>query len=139
MNKRRTVLITGASSGIGKATALLFHELNWNVIATMRSPELEYDLKELSHIFVTQLDVTDATSIRAAVEEGVERFGTIDVLVNNAGYGAYGLLEATSTEKIRRQFETNVIGLLEVTKAVLPIFPTRRQGVFINLSSIVGK
>jgi NADP-dependent 3-hydroxy acid dehydrogenase YdfG len=68
MNKRRTVLITGASSGKGKATAQLSHEWNWNVIATMRAPELEHDLKELSHILATQLDVTDATSIRAAVE-----------------------------------------------------------------------
>src|SRR5262249_32448458 len=113
MNK--TILITGASSGIGKATAKYFQERGWNVVATMRNPTNEQELTGLPNVLVTWLDVQDPTSIRSAVEAGIARFGTIDVLLNNAGYGAYGPLEATSTEKIRRQFDVNVMGLLETT------------------------
>ena len=114
-----TILITGASSGIGKATAKLFAERGWNVIATMRRPEAEDELTALDNVLVTRLDVTDEASIRQAVAQGLERFGQIDVLLNNAGYGAYGLLEAFPMDRVRRQFDTNVIGLLEVTKGVL--------------------
>ncbi len=116
----KTILITGASSGIGKTTARFFHDKGWNVVATMRSPDKEKDLSQLDNVLVVGLDVLDSASIAAAVEAGIERFGKIDVLLNNAGYGAYGLLEATPMEKIRRQFDVNVIGLLETTKAVLP-------------------
>lgn len=115
-----TILITGASSGIGKATALRFQADGWAVIATMRDPAAGADLAALDNVLVTRLDVTDGASIAAAVAAGIARFGRIDALVNNAGYGAYGPLEAFSTDRIRRQFDTNVIGLLEVTKAVLP-------------------
>ncbi|MGC4087937.1 MAG: SDR family NAD(P)-dependent oxidoreductase [Polyangiaceae bacterium] len=90
-------------------------------------------------VFVARLDVQDSASIAAAVGAGIERFGTIDVLLNNAGYGAYGLLEATSMEKIGRQFEVNVLGLLETTKAVLPHFRANKSGTVINISSIGGK
>jgi NAD(P)-dependent dehydrogenase (short-subunit alcohol dehydrogenase family) len=88
---------------------------------------------------VTRLDVTDPASIRSAVAAGIERFGAIDALLNNAGYGAYGPLEATPMEKVRRQFDTNVVGLLEVTKAVLPHFRARGRGVVVNVSSIGGR
>jgi NAD(P)-dependent dehydrogenase (short-subunit alcohol dehydrogenase family) len=135
----KTILITGASTGIGKATATFFHEKGWNVAATMRTPDREQELSKLDNVLVTRLDVTDTASIKAAVAETIERFGNIDVLLNNAGYGAYGLLEATPMEKIRRQFDTNVIGLMEVTKAVLPHFRANRDGVIINVSSIGGK
>jgi len=134
-----TILITGASSGIGKATAHYFQQKGWNVIATMRSPQKETELTQLDHVLVTRLDVQEAASIVSAVEEGLARFGTIDVLLNNAGYGSYGLLEATPTEKIRRQFDVNVIGLLEVTKVVLPHFRAINDGVIVNISSIGGK
>ena len=134
-----TVLITGASSGIGKATARFFQAKGWNVIATMRSPEAETELTSLDRVLVTRLDVTDATSIDSAVAAGLAKFGHIDVLVNNAGYGAYGPLEAFSMERIRRQFDTNVIGLLAVTKAVLPHFRVRKTGTIVNISSIAGK
>ena len=137
MNK--TILITGASSGIGKVTAKLFHDKGWNVIATMRKPEAEEELIKLDNVLVTRLHVTDADSTQMAVAAGIERFGKIDVVVNNAGYGAYGPLEATPMEKVRRQFDTNVIGLLETTKAVLPHFRTNRKGVIVNVSSIGGK
>ncbi len=135
----KTILITGASSGIGRTTAELFQEKGWNVVATMRKPEAEEELSGLKNVLVTRLDVTDDASIQAAVAEGIERFGQIDVLLNNAGYGAYGPLEATPSENIRRQFETNVIGLLETTKAVLPHFRANGAGTIVNVSSIGGK
>jgi NAD(P)-dependent dehydrogenase (short-subunit alcohol dehydrogenase family) len=135
----KTILITGASSGIGKATALRFQSEGWNVIATMRDPAAGADLAVLDNVLVTQLDVTDAVSIASAVSEGIARFGRIDALLNNAGYGAYGPLEAFSTERIHRQFDTNVIGLLEMTKAVLPHMRANRAGTIVNISSIGGQ
>lgn len=135
----KTILITGASSGIGKATALRFQSEGWNVIATMRDPAAGADLAALDNVLVARLDVTDAESIASAVDEGIARFGQIDVLLNNAGYGAYGPLEAFSTERIHRQFETNVIGLLEVTKVVLPQMRANRAGTIVNISSIGGQ
>lgn len=134
-----TILITGASSGIGKATALRFQFEGWNVIATMRDPASGADLAALDNVLVTRLDVTDSASIVTAVAEGLARFGRIDALLNNAGYGAYGPLEAFSTDRIRRQFDTNVIGLLEVTKAVLPEMRANRAGTIVNISSIGGQ
>ncbi|MBT3041011.1 MAG: SDR family oxidoreductase [Candidatus Thiodiazotropha endolucinida] len=135
----KTILITGASSGIGKATAKYFQEKGWNVIATMRTPEKETELNRLDNVLVTRLDVTDSDSIKSAVTKGIERFGQIDVLLNNAGYGAYGPLEAFPMENIRRQFDTNVIGLLETTKAVLPHMRKQKSGTIVNVSSIGGK
>lgn len=135
----QTVFITGASSGIGKATALLFHEKGWNVVATMRNPEKETELTQLPNVLVTKLDVLDTVSIQNAASEAIRTFGSIDVLVNNAGYGAYGPLESFSKEKIVRQFDTNVIGLIDVTKMLLPHFRERNKGTIINISSIGGK
>lgn len=139
MATTRTVFITGASVGIGRATAELFQKNGWQVVATMRKPAAGKELAELDRVLVTRLDVTDAASIHAAVAAAVERFGAIDVLVNNAGYGAYGVLEATSVETMRRQFETNVIGLLAVTKAIVPGFRKRGSGIIVNVSSIAGR
>jgi NAD(P)-dependent dehydrogenase (short-subunit alcohol dehydrogenase family) len=135
----RTILITGASSGIGKSSARRFQAEGWNVIATMRSPELETELNALDRVLVTRLDVLDVASIGAAVDEGLGRFGRIDALLNNAGYGAYGPLEATPLEKVRRQFDVNVVGVLATTQAVLPHFRRQRSGVIVNISSIGGK
>ncbi len=134
-----TILITGASSGIGKATAEFFQAKGWNVVATMRNPEADADLKALDRMLVTRLDVTDPASIEAAVSEAIAKFGQIDVLVNNAGYGAYGPLEVFPMDRIRRQFDTNVVGLLEVTKAVLPHFRAQKSGTIVNISSVGGK
>lgn len=136
---KQTILITGASSGIGKETAKLFQSKGWNVIATMRNPEQETVLNKLEHVLVTKLDVLDLDSIRQAVNEGIQKFGSIEVLLNNAGYGAYGPLESFPREKILRQFNTNVIGLLDVTRAVLPHFRENRKGIIINVSSMGGK
>jgi NAD(P)-dependent dehydrogenase (short-subunit alcohol dehydrogenase family) len=137
MNK--TILITGASSGIGKETAKLFQSKGWNVIATMRNPERETELLQLPNVLVTKLDVLDFDSIQKAFAEGIHKFGSIDVLLNNAGYGAYGPLEAFSRDKILRQFNTNVIGLLDVTKTIMPHFRQNKKGIIINISSIGGK
>ena len=134
-----TVLITGCSAGIGKAAAEFFQQKGWNVVATMRSPDAGRDLAVLENVLVTRLDVTDEASIAAAVKAGVERFGRIDVLVNNAGYGVYGLLEATSLDSMRKQYETNVVGMLAVTKAVLPGMRQSRSGVVVNVSSVISR
>jgi short-subunit dehydrogenase len=135
----KTILITGASSGIGKVTTKYFQEKGWNVVATMRSPGKETELIQLDNVLVTRLDVQDPVSIQNAVSEGISKFGKIDVLLNNAGYGAYGVLEATPIEKIKRQFNVNVIGVLETTKAILPHFRANKDGVIINISSVGGK
>ena len=137
MNK--TILITGTSSGLGRSTAKLFQAKGWNVIATMRNPEKESELTQLEHTLVTRLDVQDPQSIQSAVAAGLARFGRIDALINNAGYGAYGPLEATPPEKIRRQFDVNVLGLLATTQALLPHFRANRSGTIVNISSVGGR
>ncbi|MCB9603074.1 MAG: SDR family oxidoreductase [Sandaracinus sp.] len=134
----KTILITGASSGIGKATAAHFAKHGWNVVATMRQPAEEHDLAA-ENVLVTRLDVLDDASIASAVAEADARFGGVDVLLNNAGYGAYGALEATSMEVVRRQFDVNLFGLVAVTKAVLPNMRAKRNGVIVNVSSVGGR
>ena len=136
---RKTILITGASSGIGKETAKFFQAKGWNVLATMRNPEQEMELTKLDNVMVTKLDVLDLATIEEAIKKGIQKFGSIDVLLNNAGYGAYGPLETFPRDKILRQFNTNVIGLLDVTRAVLPHFRDNKNGIVINVSSMGGK
>ena len=109
------------------------------MVATMRKPEKETKLDQLPNVLVTRLDVTAEESIKSAIKEGIDTFGRIDVLLNNAGYGAYGVLEATPLENIRRQFDTNVIGLLATTQAVIPHFRQNKSGTIINVSSVGGK
>lgn len=135
---KKVIFVTGASSGLGKATSLFFAQQGWNVIATMRNPEKETELKNFSNVLVTRLDVSDAPSIKTAITEGIEKFGHIDALLNNAGYGQQGLFEAISPEKIREQFEVNVYGLMDVTRAILPHFRSRKQGTIVNVTSGVG-
>ena len=134
----KTVLITGASSGFGKLAAKTFHDKGWNVIATMRSPEREAELSKLDGVLVTRLDVTDVDSIQSAVEEGEARFGAIDVLVNNAGYGGHTLFEQASDDAIRAMYETNVFGVMNVARAVLPAMRERKDGCIINVTSVAG-
>jgi len=136
---KKTIFITGASSGIGKATSLLFARKNWNVIATMRSPEKEKELSLLDNVLLLEADVTDTNSISLAIEQGIAKFGHIDVLLNNAGYGQQGIFEAVSPEKIREQFEVNVFGLMETSRAILPHFRRRKTGTIINITSGVGR
>lgn len=136
---KQTIFITGASSGIGKETAKFFQAKGWNVVATMRNPEKEAELTNLKNLVITKLDVLDLNSIHEAINYGIETFGSIDVLLNNAGYGAYGPLESFPREKILRQFNTNVIGLLDVTRSILPHFRENRKGIIMNISSMGGK
>ena len=135
----KTVLITGASTGIGRATAILFQQRGWNVVATMRSPQKATGLATLENVICLPLDVTDPASIHSAIATAIEKFTAIDVIVNNAGYGLVGAFETSTPEQILRQFDTNVFGLMAVTRAVLPHFRTRRQGTIVNISSVGGR
>lgn len=135
----KSIVITGSSSGLGKATAKYFAERGWRVAATMRTPEKETELTEIENVSVYQLDVSDTASINDAARQIISDFGTIDALVNNAGYGSYGILEATPEVKMRQQFDVNVIGMLMVTKAFLPTMRENRSGVIVNISSVGGK
>ena len=135
----QTVLITGTSSGLGRATAKHFQNRGWNVVATMRDPQAGVDLAALDRTLVTRLDVQDHASIHSSIQAGIAAFGRIDVVVNNAGYGAFGPLEATTMDKIRRQFEVNVFGVLATTHALLPHFRANRDGTVINISSMGGR
>lgn len=136
MNK--TVLITGTSSGFGAAASNYFVAKGWNVIATMRDISKDDDLNSSENIFVTKLDVQDINSINEAISAGVERFGKIDVLVNNAGYGLFGIFESASREAILNQFAVNVFGAMDVTRSILPHFRKNGAGVIINISSGAG-
>ncbi|WNJ19366.1 SDR family oxidoreductase [Pontibacter sp. G13] len=136
----QTILITGCSTGIGRMTAKYFQQKGWNVSATVRKdPEADTELNALDRVLVTALDVTKNDTIEAAVQATIDRFGQIDVLLNNAGYGSYGILEATTEQAIRMQFDVNVIGALMVTKAVIPHMRKRHSGTIINISSMGGK
>jgi NAD(P)-dependent dehydrogenase (short-subunit alcohol dehydrogenase family) len=135
----KTVLITGSSSGIGKSTAAYFQAMGWNVAATMRTPENETELNELENIKCIRLDVTNEDSIKAAIDRTIETFGGIDVVVNNAGYGAIGPFEAASPEQIQQQFGTNVFGLMNVSRAIIPYFRNKKDGVIINIASAGGR
>lgn len=135
---KQTIFITGASSGTGKATATLFLKHGWNVVATMRDPSKETELSQSSDVLVTRLDVQDQSSIEDAVKAAIERFGRIDVLCNNAGYGQYGLFEALPREQMQKQFDVNVFGVMDVTRKVLPHFRANQRGTIINVGSGAG-
>ena len=137
MNK--TVLITGSSSGIGRASALYFQERGWNVVATMRTPEKAGDWARQGGITPARLDVLDSDSIRHAIAETIGEFGRIDAVVNNAGYGLVGPFEASTDEQIRRQFDTNVFGLMNVCREIIPHFRRQNSGCIINVASMGGR
>lgn len=134
----QTVLITGTSSGFGEAAARLFAERGWNVVATMRNPDAGRVLAALDNVLVTRLDVEDGASIETAIAEGLARFGRIDALVNNAGYGLFSIFEGASREAVRQQFDVNLFGVMDVTRAILPHFRANRAGTIINVSSGAG-
>jgi NAD(P)-dependent dehydrogenase (short-subunit alcohol dehydrogenase family) len=131
----KVVLITGCSAGIGRLTAELFAARGWSVAATARRP------KEISldNVAALRLDVTDETSIASAVAATVDRFGTIDVLVNNAGYGLFGPLEGAAASEFEAQIRTNLLGPASVIRHVLPVMRAHRTGVIVNVSSIAGR
>lgn len=135
----KVILITGASSGIGKETARLFQTKGWKVAATMRKPSESPDLQQIVDVECFRLDVTDVDSIRSAIEEAIAKFGQIDAIVNNAGYGLVGPFETASREQIRKQFDTNVFGLMNVCREILPYFRERGKGMIVNVSSMGGR
>lgn len=128
----KTILITGTSSGYGLDTARLFLAKGWNVIATMRVPR-EDVLPRAANLRVLPLDVTNAESIAKTVADA----GPIDVLVNNAGIGALGAFEATPMHTVRELFETNTLGVMAMTQAVVPQMRSRGEGTIINVTSSV--
>jgi len=135
----KTVLITGASTGIGRETAKYFQEKGWNVSATMRSPEKENELTKLQNVICPILDVTDVKSIALSLESTINKFGSIDVIVNNAGYSLTGIFEAATNDQLQHQYDVNVFGVMNVVRAILPYFRVKKSGAIVNVSSIGGK
>lgn len=136
---KKTALITGTSSGIGKATVRYFAEQGWNVAATMRMPQKETELAQLPNVRLYALDVTDSQSIQQAISGALNDFGGIDVIVNNAGYGAVGIFEKATPDQIKKQFDTNVFGVMNVVREILPYFRKKRAGTIINVTSMGGR
>lgn len=134
----KTIFITGASSGIGLATARLFLDQGWNVAATMRNPDDAKPWMTGRQVLVLSVDVTDMASLEAGVSRAVEAFGHIDVVLANAGYGLNGPLEGATEEQMRRQFDVNVFGVARTIKAVAPHMRERKSGAIITVSSIGG-
>jgi NAD(P)-dependent dehydrogenase (short-subunit alcohol dehydrogenase family) len=133
----KTIFITGASTGLGKATAKLFASKGWNVIATMRKPENEKELNAISSITLLPLDVTNAEQIKATAQKAIA-LCDIDVVFNNAGYGLMGPLESTTDDQLERQLDTNLLGVIRVTQAFIPYFREKQKGLFITTTSIGG-
>ncbi|MDP9067456.1 MAG: oxidoreductase [Actinomycetota bacterium] len=130
------VLITGCSTGIGRATALRLARKGWTVYATARRPETVADLPGCEAL---QLDVTDEDSMRSAVDHVEQRHGAVGALVNNAGYGVHGAFETTDLDEVRVQFETNFFGMARLTQLVLPGMRAARAGRIVNISSMGGR
>lgn len=133
----KTIFITGASSGIGKATTELFSAKGWRVIATMRNPEKGKELAVLPNVVVMPLDLTDSRQIKETSREALEKYD-VDVLFNNAGYGIMAPLERIPEEDIRKLFDTDVIGAMLVTQQFIPHFKQRRSGVILTTTSLAG-
>jgi len=134
----KTIFITGTSSGLGKATAKYFAENGWNVAATLRSPEKETELTAYENIKLIKLDVSDVDQVSKAVNDAINIFGKIDVVVNNAGVGVYGVLELAKETDIDWIYNVNVRGVINVIRAFLPHFRENKGGQFINVSSFMG-
>jgi NAD(P)-dependent dehydrogenase (short-subunit alcohol dehydrogenase family) len=135
----KTVFITGTSSGIGKMTAIYFAQQGWNVAATMRNPHQARGFEGLANLRIYALDVTDNDSIRSAINSAIQDFGNIDVLVNNAGFGTDGVFEAMSDEVIQTQFNTNVFGLMRMTRAIIPHMRDQGNGTIVQIASMGGR
>lgn len=130
----KIIFITGASSGIGRAMAEFLHQKGYKVYGTSRNPQQYPESK----VKLVALEVTDVGSIRKAVEQVIEIEGKIDVLINNAGAGITGALEEIPSEEIKRNFDTNLFGPIELIKAVLPQMRKQKSGLIINITSIAG-
>ena len=134
----RTVLVTGSSTGIGNSCVRVFQREGWNVVATLRQPETATELRKLDKVLVAALDVTDRTSIAAAIQAGLDRFGALDMVINNAGFALYGAFEGLDDLDIRQMFDTNLFGVMNVVKGILPHFRARKAGHIVNISSAGG-
>jgi NAD(P)-dependent dehydrogenase (short-subunit alcohol dehydrogenase family) len=143
-SEQKVAVVTGSSSGIGYATALQLARSGYLVFATMRNPEKRAALSRSARdeklpLQVEQLDVTDQGSIKAFMNKMGGSIGRIDVLVNNAGYFTLGSLEDHSIEEIQNQLDTNLLGTIRVTQAVLPVMRAQKSGTIVNVSSVVGR
>lgn len=136
---KKNVFITGTSSGIGKAAVFEFAKQGWNVIATQRNPEKEKDFKDFDNVHLYRLDVTDLGSCIESLSQAVNKFGKLDVIINNAGYGVDGVFEGMSDEVIANQFNTNVFGLMRVTREAIKLMRPAGGGTIIQISSMGGK
>lgn len=134
---KKTIFITGASSGLGKATALLFAKNDWNVIATMRKPENETELTAVENITLLPLDVTNSEQINDTILKAL-KISKIDVVFNNAGYGLAGPFEGATNEQLSNQINTNLVGVMHVIQNFLPHFRENEAGTFITTTSIGG-
>lgn len=140
---QRTVLITGGTDGLGRAAALLLAEKGYRVFAAGRSAEKRAEIDRIAAskkfpLESLELDVTDDGSVSRGVQTVLQKAGTIDVLINNAGVGLLAVVEELKLDDLRRQYETNIFGVLRVTQAVLPHMRERRQGRILMLSSVAG-
>lgn len=135
----KTVFITGASSGIGQATALYFADMGWNVAATMREKTDNKNFAGHTNIKQYHLDVTDVDSITSAINGALKDFGSIDALINNAGYATIGPFEASTAAQIQQQFAVNVFGGMDLTRQIIPIMRTQGHGHIVNVSSMGGR
>jgi NAD(P)-dependent dehydrogenase (short-subunit alcohol dehydrogenase family) len=131
-------MITGASRGLGAEIAKAVLAAGEKLIATARDVQALAPLDSQENLIAVSMDVTDEAQVKAGVGEGLYRFGRIDVLVNNAGFGLLGAVEETTAPEVERIYRTNVFGLLNVTRAVLPIMRQQRSGHIINFSSLGG-
>jgi NAD(P)-dependent dehydrogenase (short-subunit alcohol dehydrogenase family) len=134
----KTVLITGASSGLGQACVRKFSSASWNVIATARNPGSFAAPESVPGVCCVRMDVTSDDSVEQAVDSGLNRFGSIDVVVNSAGYGVRGIFEAIPHRDVLRQFDVNLFGVMRVCRAVLPQMRRAGAGVIVNISSAAG-
>jgi NAD(P)-dependent dehydrogenase (short-subunit alcohol dehydrogenase family) len=135
MSSQKVILITGASSGIGRATATELARRGHRVFGTTRSPQR---VQPIDGVTFLSLDVTSEESVRQAVQSVIEAAGRIDVLVNNAGAAVLGALEETSVEQAKALFDTNVFGIMRTSQAVLPGMRAQNSGLIVNVSSVLG-
>ena len=136
---KKVVIITGASRGFGELIAKKFQKEKFQVIATMRNVDSSPNLMKLDNVDIKKLDVTNKSDIKNVVDFTIKKYSRIDILINNAGYGAFGLLEEASEQEIRNQFDVNYFGLIDCIRGVLPQMRKQKDGVIINISSIAGR